>query len=443
MDPTLWTDFSGWRHIMIGSAEGFAGIVEWQPDDHYLVVLAPILDLPEEQDQLHHLYRVILELNYHGTLSAHFSIFDNTLYLGITRPIRGLDEEEVDEAIRTVMVLADSYDDRLKELVNLIPPSLPDLPDISLRRKDAQIIGLTLAACDPHGQSIFRHLMEKWEGLGYIVEAGTTGVALSFMLVDQPYALAALHPGFAERRQEVILSWGGLQKRPEFPNAAIERFQTEVLDLIDVKTTANTGHIEVTETFDENKAATLIEVMDRFVQSVRSYHWDIEEPQPEMTKTRLDIRADPATHKCIQQTLLDCDENSQSIFRELILGWHRSGGLVECNAPGRIYFKLETGEHHYGDYGPMSHCINLAVLASPSLGNTSRIELAWNLSQGAFAYLAYVVDEVQEYERVVEKLPGFIDQDLQKYIILSESFKAEHLEILLNSLVGLKDAAMD
>jgi hypothetical protein len=285
--------------------------------------------------------------------------------------------------------------------------------------------------------------MEKWEALGNIVEAGTTGVALSFMLEDQPYALAALHPGFAERRQEIILSWGGLQKRPEFPNAAIQGFQAEILDLIDVKTTANTGHIEVTETFDEDTAATLIEAMDRFVQSVRSYQWDMEEPMPEMIKTSLDIQVDPTTHKCIQQTLLDCDENIQYIFRELILGWHRSGGLLECSAPGRIYFKLETGEHHYGDYGPMSHRINLAVLASPSLENPPRIELAWNLATGPFAYLAYVIDEVQEYERVVSNFPGLTDQDFQKYIILSDSFKDKHLEILLKALVSLKDAAMD
>jgi hypothetical protein len=83
IDPTLWTDLSGWRHLMIGSAEGFAGIVEWQPDDYYLVVLAPILDIPEEMKHQPEFYRMLLELNYHGTLSTHFSIYEDTLILAL------------------------------------------------------------------------------------------------------------------------------------------------------------------------------------------------------------------------------------------------------------------------------------------------------------------------------------------------------------------------
>ena len=68
---------------MIGSAEGFAGIVEWQPDDYYLVVLAPILDIPEEMKHQPEFYRMLLELNYHGTLSTHFSIYEDTLILAL------------------------------------------------------------------------------------------------------------------------------------------------------------------------------------------------------------------------------------------------------------------------------------------------------------------------------------------------------------------------
>jgi len=441
LDPTLWTDFSGWRHIMIGSAEGFAGIVEWQPEEHYLVVLAPILEIPEEEDQLLEFYRMLLELNYHGTLSAHFSIYEDTLYLGITRPIRGLDEEEVDEAIRTVMVLADSFDDRLKELIHLIPPSLPELPDIKIRPKNAQIIGLTLSACDLHGQKIFRFLMEKWEALEYLVEAGTTGIALCFPIDDQPYALAALHPGFADRKQEIILSWGGLQKKADFPQEVIKDFQSKVMEISEVKTTANTGHIEVLESFNEKKAIALIEAMDEFAQRVIHGKLELEDRIEVEVRPKFEIQTTPATFRCIHKSLQVCDARIKEILVGLIQGWHNAGGWVACDSPGRIYLRFETGEHEYGHYGTLSHRINLAVLNVPFQDPYGRIELAWNLASGQFAYLDYVQEEVDQYERIVSNLPGFDDLGIQKNIILKDSFQKEHAVKLLEALLTLKSAA--
>jgi len=441
LDPTLWTDFSGWRHIMIGSAEGFAGIVEWQLEEHYLVVLAPILEIPEEEDQLLEFYRMLLELNYHGTLSAHFSIYEDTLYLGITRPIRGLDEEEVDEAIRTVMVLADSYDDRLKELIHLIPPSLPELPDIKMRPKDAQIIGLTLSACDPHGRKIFRFLMEKWEALEYLVEAGTTGIALCFPINDQPYALAALHPGFADRKQEIILSWGGLQRKAEFPQKVIQDFQSEVMEISEVKTTANTGHIEVLESFNEKKAIALIEAMDGFAQHVIQGKFELEDHMQVEATPELEIQTTPTTFQCIHKSLQVCDSRIQEIFVDLIQGWHDARGEVACDSPGRIFLRFETGEHEYGHYGVLSHRINLAVLTVPFQDPYARIELAWSLASGQFAYLDYAEKEVHRYERIISNLPGFDDQAIQKSIILDDSFRKEHTSELLEAFLTLKSAA--
>lgn len=441
LDPTLWTDFSGWRHIMIGSAEGFAGVVEWQTEEHYLVVLAPILEIPEEEDQLLEFYRMLLELNYHGTLSAHFSIYEDTLYLGITRPIRGLDEEEVDEAIRTVMVLADSYDDRLKELIHLIPPSLPELPDIKMRPKDAQIIGLTLSACDPHGRKIFRFLMERWEALEYLVEAGTTGIALCFLIDDQPYALAALHPGFADRKQEIIISWGGLKRKAEFPQEGIKDFQSEVMKISEVKTTANTGHIEVLESFNEKKATALIEAMDEFAQSVIQGKVELEDRLEVEVTPKLEIQTTPITFQCIHNSLQVCDSRIQEIFVGLIQGWHDAGGGVACDSPGRIYLRFETGEHEYGHYGVLCHRINLAVLIVPFQDPYARIEIAWSLASGQFAYLDYAEQDVHRYQRIVSNLPGFDNQGIQKGIILGDSFRKEHAAELLEALLTLKSAA--
>jgi len=243
---------------MIGSAEGYAGIIEWQPDDPYLVVLAPIFDLPEEKEQLGDFYYMLLELNYHSTLSSHFSIHENTVYLGVTRPIRGLDEIEVEESIRTVMSLADSYDDRLKEILHLVPPSMPQLPDIRMRPQEAQLIGSLLAACDIHGQKIFCLMMESWEGMGHSVVAKTTGIGLKIAFRGEAIPLVALHPGFAERRQEVILLWEGLRRKYHLPSKVIEEFQIAVQRISDIRTTESTEHIEVTEVFDQESARAIL-----------------------------------------------------------------------------------------------------------------------------------------------------------------------------------------
>jgi hypothetical protein len=265
MDPTLWTDPSGWRHIMIGLAEGYAGIVEWQPDDPYLVVLAPLFDLPAHSNGPGEFFYVLLELNYQSTLSAHFSIHENTVYLGVNRPIRGLDEVEVEEAIRTVMALADSYDERLKEIMHLIPPWMPQLPDIRMRPQEAQMIGSLLAACDPHGQQIFRLMMEAWEGIGHSVLAKTTGIGLKFNSRGEAIPLAALHPGFAERRQEVILLWQGLRRKYGFPPSAVDSFQAAVFRVHDLRAIESMAHIEVTKAFDQESGRALLKAMQDFV----------------------------------------------------------------------------------------------------------------------------------------------------------------------------------
>jgi hypothetical protein len=438
VDPTLWTDLAGWRHMMIGSAEGFAGVVEWQPDDYYLVVLAPLLDIPEETKQQPEFYQMLLELNYHGTLSAHFSIYEDTLYLGITRPIRSLDEEEVDEALRTVMILADSYDDRLKEFIHLLPPSMPHLPDIRIRPRDAQVVGTILAACDSHGQDIFRFLMERWEALGHRVESSTTGIALSFLLNEQPYALAALHPGFADRKQEIILGWEGLRKKIFFSGESIEKFQSDVGSIVYIKTTANTAHIEVVESFDQSKAESLLIAMDEFAQAgifnAKKHDWiEWDSQLPEINFT-----GDPIVKLHIRETLRAVETRVQDIFALLIQGWMDAGGIVECSQPGRIYLKFRTVEHEFGRYGILSHRFNLAVLSGVSSKEQPRIELAWKLASGPYAYLEYAPEDVEKYEKVVSHLPGFQYDDSQPQLIIGDSFKKEHASQLLNAMLDLK-----
>jgi len=76
--------------------------------------------------------------------------------VSITRPIRGLDEVEVEDAILSVLTIADLYDDRLEEFLGRLPPAMAQLPDIKLRPKQALAIGARLAYANPHAQLVFR-----------------------------------------------------------------------------------------------------------------------------------------------------------------------------------------------------------------------------------------------------------------------------------------------
>ncbi len=96
LDPMQLTDHYGWLHLALGSAEGVVGVVEWQPGEFYLVVLAPILEVPSDPEALASLYKALLELNHDGTLGARFSIHDDVVYVGLIRPVRGLGEEEIE-----------------------------------------------------------------------------------------------------------------------------------------------------------------------------------------------------------------------------------------------------------------------------------------------------------------------------------------------------------
>jgi hypothetical protein len=114
VDPATITDPQGWRRLEQGSAVCLAGVVEWPTKEPYLVVFSPVLELPTKTTQLGAFYRLLLELNHEATLSAHFSVHGDTLFLAVTRPLRALDEEEVREALLSVLTLADLHDDPLQ-----------------------------------------------------------------------------------------------------------------------------------------------------------------------------------------------------------------------------------------------------------------------------------------------------------------------------------------
>lgn len=441
LDPEESTDLFGWRHLSLGSARGQVGVVKRLPEVHYLVVLAPVLELPGDVQQLSGFYKLLLELNHDRTLSTRFSIQDGVVYVGLARPIRGLDEFEVDEAIRAVMTVADGYDDRLQEaldaFVRLARPGALQLPNIKMTPKEAQTVSAVLALCNSHDQDIFRYLMERWQSYGYIVDPRSAGIGLKIPLDTKEYSLGAMGPAQDGLPSLVILGWEGLRKLKVFPPRAVDRYQSTVAKITDLKITETTAHITITEAFNRDRAKALLRAMRTLAKSAQPelaqaevFEWDPKLP-------KMEIEVGPKTLAGIQETLQACQPRVQDLYATLIEGWNRAGGPVQCTRPGRIYLKFKTREHDFREFGKRSHKFNLAVLAAPKGKRGPSINIAWDLATRDYAYLDYVADEVAHFEDVVENLPGFEQQGTVTRLLIDAGFKPEHADALLGAMLAL------
>jgi hypothetical protein len=444
LDPREATDAYGWRYLSLGSAQGSVGVVEWQPGQYHLVVRAAVLRLPPMDEQLCDFYRWLLELNYDGTLSARFSVHDDIVGVGLSRPIRGLNEVEVHDAIRAVMVVADSYDEWLQETLDRIQRTSPlpftELPDIELRPKDTDAISTVLGLCDPHGRDVFRYLMEQWQKADYIVSPGTSGIGLTIPIGGKRYGLAGMRPGVGERRQLLILGWEGLRNRKAFPNEAVDRYQSAVERIANLHITESNAHIEVTETFDRASAKALLGAMRTLARSVQPELAEEDEFAWDPSLPMMEIQVGSKTLAKMQRTLQACEPRVQQLYATLIEGWNQAGGTVQCSRAGRIYLKFQSREHEFGEYGRQSHKFNLAVLAAPKGKRGPSIGVTWDLAKGEVAYLDYVPGAVADFEAAVRSLPGFERVGTVTRLVIDRSFQPEHAQMLLDSMLKLREA---
>ena len=81
-------------------------------DAAYLRAISPVMSLPPA-DKLLLFYRRLLELNARGLVNAAFGIVDERVVVASERPTAGLDDTEVEQIIRHLSAVADTYDDRL------------------------------------------------------------------------------------------------------------------------------------------------------------------------------------------------------------------------------------------------------------------------------------------------------------------------------------------
>jgi len=105
-------DVASWT-IKRGSAQILVGLARREPNRAvFLRVVSPVITLPEAGKR-EPLYVRLLELNANGLGNCSFGIVGERVVALSERPTEGLDAGEVEQIVRQVAAVADTYDDRL------------------------------------------------------------------------------------------------------------------------------------------------------------------------------------------------------------------------------------------------------------------------------------------------------------------------------------------
>jgi hypothetical protein len=79
----------------------------------YLRVASPVVTLPAETERHGALLRHLLELNAAGLANAAFGLVGDRVVAVSERPVEGLSAGEVEQMVRHLAAVADTFDDRL------------------------------------------------------------------------------------------------------------------------------------------------------------------------------------------------------------------------------------------------------------------------------------------------------------------------------------------
>lgn len=84
-----------------------------EEDETFLRVASPVVKLPADKAQHGPLLRRLLELNAAGLVNAAFGLIGDKVVAVSERPAAGLGPEEVEQIVKHLSAVADTFDDRL------------------------------------------------------------------------------------------------------------------------------------------------------------------------------------------------------------------------------------------------------------------------------------------------------------------------------------------
>lgn len=356
VDPKAVTNASGWRVIGMGSATALINIIQVDFGDYMLVVWSPLLDLPADPRLQLPLFEMLLRFNHHRTGLARFALQEDLVVLSAVRPIHGLDIDEVLEAIRTVLEIADQVDEQLHELFDV------EMPGIPLDSTAWQVTYDLQRQCPSHTQHIFRLLLEAWVARKGVVTTSSTHLVLAGKTTGNH--LAAFIP-VASAGPLLTVSWAGLKQHGVLPED-IEAFQKAVPRPAKFKTTASTAHLPVDESFSEDMVEPLVSALMLLDEAYTRAIPPEPEPTPDLhAKWGLDLAVGKATTRNIDAVLEASPEPVQKAYLRLIQGWATAGYPIYTNNPGLIYLRLTTGQSTFA----------LCTLRAPQNARPARIDV--------------------------------------------------------------------
>ncbi len=99
-----------------GSASVLVTVTHHQDEDEtYLRVASPVVTLPADKAKHPALFRHLLELNAGGLANAAFGIVGERIVAVSERPVEGLGAAEVEQTVKHLAAVADTFDDRLEK----------------------------------------------------------------------------------------------------------------------------------------------------------------------------------------------------------------------------------------------------------------------------------------------------------------------------------------
>jgi hypothetical protein len=97
-----------------GSASVLVTVTRYEQDKTtYLRVASPVIALPEDPGKQTACMRRLLELNAAGLANAAFGLAGDRVLAVSERPVEGLGAEEVEQIVRHLAAVADTFDDKL------------------------------------------------------------------------------------------------------------------------------------------------------------------------------------------------------------------------------------------------------------------------------------------------------------------------------------------
>lgn len=112
--PSSGQDQAAWT-LKRGSASVLVAVTRRDNEGvTYLRVASPVVALPVDPGKHEPLLRKLLELNASGLANAAFGLLGDRVVVVSERPTAGLDEAEVEQMVRHLAAVADTFDDRLE-----------------------------------------------------------------------------------------------------------------------------------------------------------------------------------------------------------------------------------------------------------------------------------------------------------------------------------------